>query len=72
MNDKYKNEVKGLEVSLGLLVGYLLVGTIYKFAKGLSWSEAFSSKEIIFALAGIALSIFIILRLKKKGAHMEE
>lgn len=72
MKEKYKSEVKGLEISLGMLTGYLMVGTIYKFAKDLSWSEAFSSKEIIFAVAGIALSLVIILRLRRKGAHNEE
>ena len=65
MMSKIRKEQSELKISAGLLVGYILGGTINILAFNKTWDEAFSEKELIFGFVGIAISIFIILRLKR-------
>lgn len=67
MSEKVEKEINELKISLGLLVGYLIAGLVNMLANDKSWQEAFSDKELIFGLAGIGLSLFIIFRLKRKN-----
>ncbi len=71
MSDKIEKERKELKVSLGLLVGYLLAGLINMLAYEKSWQEAYSQKEVVYAFAGIALSLLIIASLKRKKTTEE-
>ncbi|MCB0629287.1 MAG: hypothetical protein KDD15_06140 [Lewinella sp.] len=64
--------MKKLEISLGLLAGYLFAGLVNMFAFDKSWAEAFSDEKILAGLAGIALSIFIIQRTKKRKEDLQE
>jgi len=66
MSDKLKNEKKDLEISIGLFVGYLLAGSINMVAFDKTWKQAFSEKELVYSFIGIAISIFIISRLRRK------
>ncbi|PHN02529.1 hypothetical protein [Flavilitoribacter nigricans] len=66
MSDKLKQERKDLEISAGLLAGYILAGTVNMLVFDKTWKEAFSEKELILGFVGIAISIFIISRLKRK------
>jgi len=65
MMSKIRKEQSELKISAGLLVGYILGGTINMLAFNKTWNEAFSEKELIFSFVGIAVSILIILRLKR-------
>jgi hypothetical protein len=70
MLDKITKEEKDLKISAGLLVGYLLAGTLNMLAFDKTWQEAFSERELVFGFVGIAISIFIILRLKRKASKV--
>lgn len=59
--------MKHLSVSLGLLTGYLTAGMINMIAFDKSWSEAFSDEKVLAGMAGIALTVFLYRRAKKKG-----
>lgn len=62
---------KNLEISLGILTGYLLAGTVNMIAFDKSWQEAFSDEKILAGLAGIAISIYLIRRSKRKKIDSE-
>ena len=65
MNELNKKQ-RGLKISAGLLVGYLLGGSINMLVFGKTWSTAFSEKALLFGIVGIAASIFVISRLRRK------
>jgi pilus assembly protein TadC len=58
--------MKKLEISIGLLAGYLIAGLVNMFAFHKSWTEAFSDEKILAGLAGIALTIFFMRRAQKR------
>ena len=66
MLQRNNKSIKNIEVSLGLLVGYILAATINMLCFDKQWDEAFSDKKLIFSFAGIALSIFLFLWRKRK------
>lgn len=66
MSDKLTQEKKDLEISAGLLVGYLIAGTINMVAFDKPWKAAFSQTELLAGFAGIAISLVIIRRLKRR------
>lgn len=66
MLERSNKEWKNVEISLGLLVGYLIGGFVNMMAFDKSWQEAYSNEKLLMGIAGIAFSIFIILNLKKK------
>lgn len=66
MSERIEKEQRELKVSLGLLVGYLLGGLINMLVYDKTWQEAYSDKELIYAFAGIALSLVIIAWLRRK------
>ena len=66
MFDRNKKEVKNFEIALGLFVGYFLAGLINMLVFDRTWSEAFSDEKLLLGFAGVALTIFIMLNVKKK------
>ena len=66
MLERSNKEWKNVEISLGLLVGYLIRGFVNMMAFDKSWQETYSNEKLLMGIAGIAFSIFIILNLKKK------
>ena len=60
MWDRDKKENKAIEVSLGLIVGYLIAGLANMSLFDKTWSEAISDSKLVIAFAGIALSIGIL------------
>lgn len=71
MSEKIRKEINELKISLGLLVGYLIGGLVNMLVFDKPWQEAYSDKEIIVGLAGIGLSLFIILRLRRRNRKAE-
>ena len=67
-----KKLYKNLEIALGLLTGYLIAALVTKLAFDKTWSEAFWQRELIYALAGIGLTLFLIQRNRRKQAKLEE
>ena len=63
---KLKKEKKELEISLGLLTGYLIAGFCNMFFFDKTFWEAFSQQELIYGFLGIGISVFLIYRLSKK------
>lgn len=66
MFDRSNKDVKNFEISLGLFVGYLVAGLINMLAFDKDWTEAYSDQKLLIGFVGIAISIFIILRTKRK------
>jgi hypothetical protein len=66
--DRNKKENKNLEISIGLLVGYFLAGLTNMFFTDKTWGEAFIDEKLFLGVAGVALSIFLIQRRKRKQA----
>ena len=72
MLDRSKKEVKDFEIASGLLVGYIVAGFINMYAFDKNWEEAFSEQKLLVGFAGIAISIFIIIKAKRKGDKNRE
>lgn len=66
MFDRKEEKFKPIEVSAGLLVGYVIGGLINMVINEKSWTEAFSDDKLIMGLAAISLSVFLYLRQKRK------
>lgn len=66
MNKIYK-EKRDLKISAGLLTGYILAGTANMMLFEKTWKEAFSESELLYGIVGIAISIFVISRLRSKN-----
>lgn len=64
--------MKKLEISIGLLAGYLIAGLVNMYAFHKSWSEAFSDEKILAGLAGITLTIFVMKQAKKGKENLQE
>lgn len=71
MLDRTTKEWRNLEISLGLLAGYCVAALIYKFTFDKSWGEAFSNEKLILGMAGIGLSLFILVWRKGKTSNGE-
>ena len=61
-----RKEVKGLEVSAGLLVGYILAGWINVMVFDKSWGDAFNNQFLIFGVVGLFIAIYKIIRLNQR------
>ncbi|MBX2872904.1 MAG: hypothetical protein KTR30_12410 [Saprospiraceae bacterium] len=72
MFDRNSKEGKNIEVSLGLLVGYILAGFINTWLTGKPYQESFLDEKIITAIAGIGLALFLYNRNKAKIPQEEE
>ena len=66
MLDRSDKKVQEIEISLGLLVGYLIMGFINAFYHDKTWEMVFSSEHIITSIAGIILSLILFYKAKKK------
>ena len=66
MFDRSNKDLKNFEISLGLFVGYLVAGFINMLTFDKDWTEAYSDQKLLIGFVGIAISIFIILRTKRK------
>lgn len=58
-------ERKELKISAGLLVGYMIGGLLNMIFFDKSFQEAFSNRELLLSVVGIAISLFIIIRFKR-------
>ncbi|NRB46328.1 MAG: hypothetical protein HRU41_01555 [Saprospiraceae bacterium] len=72
MFDRNSKEGKNIEISLGLLVGYILAGLINSWATGTPLKSSFLDEKIITAIAGIGLTLFIYHWNKNKAIKEEE
>ena len=59
---------RNLQVTTGLLVGYLIAGLTNMYLNQKTWQEAFSNEKIIMWIAGIGVSIFLFFRLKRNAS----
>lgn len=71
MIDRKDKNVRTLEVSLGLLVGYFLGAFIGKYVYGMEWDQAFLNQKLFAGLVAIAFTFFIIIRQKNKKQAAE-
>ena len=69
--DSNKELIKKLEIPLGLLTGYLIAALINKLAFDKTWSEAFWQRELIYAVAGIGLTLLLIQRNRQKQTKLD-
>lgn len=65
INRKDKN-VRTIEVSLGLIVGYFLGAFIGKYVYGMEWDHAFLNQKLIAGLAAMGFTFFLYIRQKNK------
>lgn len=72
MEDTNKKGWSQLENSIGLVVGYIIAGMIKVWFFGAPWSKAFSGTYIPAGIAGIALTLFFLMRSKNKVKQVEE
>lgn len=72
MWDWNSKEGKNIEISLGLLVGYILVGLIYFWVIGIFLKFFFLDEKIIIVIVGIGLILFIYYWNKNKVIKEEE
>ena len=72
MSDKIEKQKKDLEISLGLLVGYIIAASINMFAFDKSFEEAFSQMELIYGFVGVTISVFFIVSLRRKQKNKKD
>ena len=72
MFDRKNKKVQTIEVSLGLVVGYILVETAFVIFKNKPWKEAYGNNLIIVGLAGVIVSIVLFIWEKKKEDKTKE
>ncbi|MFK7947233.1 MAG: hypothetical protein AB8G11_06580 [Saprospiraceae bacterium] len=72
MIDRNDKMVKSIEVSAGLVVGYLLAAGInwYFFDKDLN--DAFLDERIIFGIAGVGTAVFLYIWQKRKTENQSD
>lgn len=71
MFDRNSKEGKNIEISLGLLVGYILAGLIHSWATDTPLQSSFLDEKIITAMAGIGLTLFLYHRNKARSQEDE-
>lgn len=71
MFDRNSKEGRNIEISLGLLVGYILASLIHSWATGAPLETSFLDEKIITAIAGIGLALFLYHRRKARSQEEE-
>ncbi len=66
MIDRSNKDIQQIEISLGLLVGYLMMGVVNALYTTKAWDMVFSSEHILTSVAGIILSVIILFRGRNK------
>lgn len=68
MNKKLQGQI---EVSLGLLVGMVIMSIILKVSDGTDWTETFKDKKIITLIAGILLTVALYYWKRPKSTALD-
>lgn len=66
MFNRKDKDIQNIEISLGLLTGYLIMGLVNVLAFDKSWKAAFSDNTIIVGTVGILTAIVVMFFVKKK------
>ena len=72
MTDQNRKIPPDIEVSLGLVTGYLLAGVVIMVVSDKSWQEAFADEKILAGIAGVGLTYLIFFRNKNKRKFEDE
>lgn len=70
--NRNSKEGRNIEISAGLVVGFILMGLIYAWLDERPWQEAFGDPRIVYGLAGIATTLAIIQWNRHKAAKEEK
>lgn len=65
INRKDKN-VRTIEISLGLIVGYFLGAFIGKYVYGMEWDQAFLNQKLFAGLVAMGITFALYIRQKNK------
>lgn len=68
---KENKQHKNIQISLGILVGYLIAGSLNMMIFDKSFQEAFSDSKIVYSFGGIILSI-IIYKISKNSNNKKQ
>ena len=72
MFDRNSKEGKNIEISLGLVVGYIIAGFLNSWISGKPVNESFLDEKIITGIAGLGLALFLYYRGKNKSEALQE
>lgn len=66
MLDRKNKEDQKLEVSLGIVTGFILMAFANVLFRRNSWREAFGDPRIVTGIAGVLLGFYFLYRRRKK------
>lgn len=69
--DRNSKEGRNIEISAGIVVGFILMGLIHAWLDGRPWQEAFDNPRIIYGLAGVATTLVIIQWNRRRSANQD-
>lgn len=72
MFDRSDKNFKPIEVGTGLLVGTILGGLLTMAYTGKTWTETFENDKLLMGIVGIAVSLFLYARQKRKSTESQE
>ena len=72
MFDRKNKDIQTIEISFGLLVGYLIMGLVNVLGFDKNWKEAFSDNTIIVGTVGIVTSVIVVFIAMKKGKKKDK
>lgn len=71
MFDRKDKKIKGIEISLGILVGYVLVETVLVIINDKPWKALYQNELIVAGFFGVIASIAFLFWEKRKKAQVD-